>query len=375
MRIRPKILDYYLCREFVFTFLGVVGACATVLLIAKVFEEFDEIIENNVSVGVAAKYFLYLLPFRVLEVVPLATVLAVIFSVGGLARNRELLAVTASGRSPYRSALPVLLATLAVAVGALSLNETFVPEWQRRAEEIEEAEIEQVTARSRSRRSDIFEKGIGNTFFIIGSFDTRTNRMEDITIFEKSDDPKFFHYSLAAKSARLVQRRTAKDRDTWRFEKAVEIFYDEAGRPARTVTHLGSVDRPMEADLDAYLSTRKDPEQMNLRELTAYIRTLQMRGEDVSVYVTDWYLKLVFPFSTVILGMIAFALALRAHTASLPLAFGVGIFLTMLFYALAALGQTFGHIGIVNPRIAAFGPLAIFLVLGVYLIRRSGFAA
>jgi lipopolysaccharide export LptBFGC system permease protein LptF len=100
-----------------------------------------------------------------------------------------------------------------------------------------------------------------------------------------------------------------------------------------------------------------------------------MRGEDVSVYVTDWYLKLAFPFATVILAAIAFALAIRAHTASLPLSFGLGIFLSVIFYALAALGQTLGHIGMLPPLVGALGPICLFTVLGLYLLRRSGFAA
>ena len=374
MLVRPRILDRYLCREFTFTFLGVIGACAIVLLIAKVFEEFDEIIENNVSLIVAARYFFYILPYRVLEVVPLATVLAVIFSIGGLARNREMLAMTASGQSPYRSALPVLLVTLVVSGSVIALNETVVPIWQRRAKEMEQTEIQGESERARALRSDVFEKGIGNTFFMMGSFDARTNRMEDVTVIEQSDNPIVWRQSLKAKSAELVERGAAPERDKWRFERAVEIYYHRDGRPRSVVTHTKPLDRLMEADLDQYLRTRKDPEQMNLRELTRYIRTLRIRGEDVSVYVTDWYLKMVFPFSTVILGMIAFALAIRAHAASLPVAFGVGIFLTMLFYALAAVGQTLGHIGLLSPRVAAFGPPIVFLLLGGYMVRRSGFA-
>ena len=83
--LRPKILDRYLLREFVTTLVGVLAACTIVLLVAKVFEEFDNVIENHAPLGVALKYFLYILPFRVLEVVPLATLLAVIFSIGTLA--------------------------------------------------------------------------------------------------------------------------------------------------------------------------------------------------------------------------------------------------------------------------------------------------
>jgi len=377
MRLKPKILDRYLCREFVATLVGVLTACAVVLLVAKIFEEFDNIMESHVPLVEAAKYFLFVLPFRVLEVVPLATMLAVIFSVGTLAQNREMLAITSSGRSPYRSAAPVLAGALVVALLALGLNETFVPYCQARAEYYEDVVIKGRGERSLARRSNIFDKGIGNTFFMVAAFDARTNRMDSVLIFEQSADSMVWRYSLKAESADLVREDVAPDRDLWRLEKAVEHFYDEQGRPVRMVSHTEPLERELEAGLDQYLATRKEPEQMNLAELSRYIRTLKMRGlakEEISVYLTDWHLKLAFPFSTVILAMIAFALSVRVHTASLPLAFGVGIFLTMVFYALAALGQTLGHIAVVPPSVGALGPLALFLGLGIYLIRRSGFA-
>lgn len=383
MRLKPKIIDRYLCREFLATLAGVLAVCAMVLLLAKVFEEFDDIMEKHVPLLAAAKYFFFILPFRVLEVVPLATTLAVIFSVGALAQNREILAIMASGQSPYRLAAPILVSTLVLALLILALNETFVPYCQRQVEIYEKVVIKGHSEQSLARRYNIFEKGVGNTFFMMRAFDAKRKReegfqpawMDNVLIFEQRANSILWRYSLKAESAQMFKENVGPNLDLWRFENAIEHFYDEQGLPVQMVVHSEPFDRPLEADLDAYLASRKEPEQMNLAELSRYIKTLKMRGEDVSVYLTDWYLKLAFPFSTVILALIAFALSLRAHTASLPLVFGMGIFLTMVFYALAALGQTFGHIAIVPPSVGALGPLVLFLTLGIYLIRRTGFAA
>jgi lipopolysaccharide export system permease protein len=374
MRFGLRITDRYICREFFGTLAGVLSACAVILLIARIFEDFEDMMKNHVSFLVATKYFLLMLPFRLLEIVPLATVLAVIFSVGTLARNREMLAITSGGQSPYRSALPVFVSTMFISLLVIILNETLVPRCQERANYYQEVFINDKSEISLTRHRNIFEKGVGNTFFGAQEFNTGRKEMYEVLIFELSDNPTFWRYSLRAASARLI-KRIDSEHDLWRFEKASEHFYDERGRPTKFVHHPEPFDVELEANLDQYLSSRKDPEQMNVAELTRYIRTLKMRGEDVSIYSTDWYLKLAFPFSTVILGMIAFALALRAHIASLPLSFGFGILLTMIFYAMAALGQTMGHIGLLRPIVASIGPLAIFMALGIYLIRRSGFAS
>ena len=374
MSLRLKIVDRYICREFFGTLFGVLAACAVVLLISRVFEEFDDIMKNHVPFFVAVRYFLFMLPYRLLEIVPLATVLAVIFSVGTLARNREMLAMTSGGQSPYRSAAPVLVSTLGMTFLIIVLNETFVPYCQARAEYYQQVFINGESELSLTRRRNVFDRGIGNTFFMAREFNSGRQELFDVLVFETSDNPMIWSYSLKAQSATRIRRLNA-GQDLWRFEKAYEHFYDKSGRPVKMVVHEEPFDKPMESGLDQYLSSRKDPDQMNLVELSRYIRTLKIRGEDVSIYTTDWYLKLAFPFATAILAMIAFALALRAHMASLPLAFGMGILLTVIFYSLAALGQTLGHIGVVRPLVGSVGPLAVYLALGVYLIRRSGFAS
>jgi len=375
MRLIPKITDRYICREFFGTFAEVVGACAIVLLISRVFEDFDDMIKNQVPMFIAAKYFALMLPFRLLEVVPLATILSVIFSVGTLARNREMLAITSGGQSPYRSWAPVLVSTLGITFLTLFLNESFVPYCQARAEYYREVFINGNSELSLTRRRDIFDKGMGNTFFMTREFDATRNRMYDVLIFEETDDPKIWRYSLTASSAQLERKRVEPDKDLWVFERAIEHHYNAEGQPSSATAHTEPFRCLLEADLDQYLANRKEPEQMNLAELSQYVRTLKLRGEDVAIYNTDWYLKLGFPFATTILAMIGFALALRAHTASLPLSFGLGISLSLGFYALTALGQTLGHNGVLSPLIGALGPLVLFLGLGIYLIRRSGFAS
>lgn len=375
MPLRPKIFDRYLSREFLVTLAGVLAACAVVVLIAKVFEEFDEIADSPASFKDAVLYFLYVLPYRLIEIIPLITMLAVIFSVGNLAQNREMLAMTASGQSPYRSAGPIFVCTLAISAIVIVSNETFVPYCQEKVEYYEDGLFKGRGETIRERRRDIFEKGIGNTFFSMTSYDGRRHRMENVLIWEQSEDSKIWRHSLKAKSADLVKRNISHDRDLWRFQGAVEHNYDEAGRPIEMIAHTEPLERELETGLDSYLANRKEPEQMDLRELWGYMQMLKRRQQDISGYLTDWYLKLVFPFSTVALGMIAFALAIRAHTASLPLAFGVGVFLTMLFYALAAMGQALGQVAVIPPIVGALGPIAVFFGLGLYLLRRSGFAA
>ena len=257
MWLKPKIADRYICREFFGTLAGVLGACAIVLLISRIFEDFDDISENQVPFLIAIKYFALMLPFRLLEIVPLATMLSVIFSIGTLASNREMLAITTGGQSPYRSWTPILLSTLGITFFILFLNETFVPYCQERAEYYRHVFINGQSELALTRRRDVFDKGMGNTFFMTDEYDATRNRMYNVLIFEQGSDPRIWRYSLRAASARLERKGVEPDRDLWVFERAVEHRYDEKGRPTSATIHQEPLALAQEADLDQYLSNRK----------------------------------------------------------------------------------------------------------------------
>mgnify|MGYP001067194482 CR=1 FL=1 len=222
MAFRLKITDRYILKEFFSVFFYVLCACAIVLLISRIFDEFDDVMESALPLGTAARYFLLMLPFRLLEVVPLATVLAVIFSMGTLARNREMLAITAGGQSPYRSAVPVLVGTLGIAVAVLMLNETFVPYCQEMVRFIKEVRVDGESELSLVRRQHVFDKGIGRTFFMAREFDSRRNRLYEVKVFEQYGD-KGWRWCMTAERGDLIEKSAEPGRDRWRFEKATVL--------------------------------------------------------------------------------------------------------------------------------------------------------
>src|SRR5688500_14081107 len=104
----PGILDRYILREFLLSFAAVMAFCTLLMLVGTIFSKFTDILAHEVPWSTVFMYFLTSLPGRVMFVVPIAAMLAVLFSVGGLARTNEVLAMLTSGVHGLRLSVPVM---------------------------------------------------------------------------------------------------------------------------------------------------------------------------------------------------------------------------------------------------------------------------
>src|SRR4051812_4885433 len=123
MNLRPLILDRYLFREFVLAFVAVMSFCTLLLLVASIFDRFSEILEFGAPMSTVVMYFLTSLPGQLMHVIPIAAMLAVLFSIGSLARTNEVLAMLTSGVHGLRLSLPIIFGGIIIVVGTFCLNE------------------------------------------------------------------------------------------------------------------------------------------------------------------------------------------------------------------------------------------------------------
>src|SRR5574337_237510 len=102
-----RILDRYLAQEFlrVFAF-----SLAILLALAAIVDLFDRLSRfRDVSGMVVIQYYLQRLPWFGLQVMPVAVLLAALFSLGQMTRQNELLAMKMGHLDAFRIVVPVLL--------------------------------------------------------------------------------------------------------------------------------------------------------------------------------------------------------------------------------------------------------------------------
>ncbi|NNE42992.1 MAG: LptF/LptG family permease, partial [Gemmatimonadetes bacterium] len=87
-----SVLDRYVIRSLVLRILTASGAFLTVSVVVDLFERLDTFIDNDVPWLLVAQYYTATLPYLFMLTLPIAALIGVLFSLGGMARRNELIA-------------------------------------------------------------------------------------------------------------------------------------------------------------------------------------------------------------------------------------------------------------------------------------------
>lgn len=364
-----KILDMYIFREFLISLVAVVAFCALLLLIASVFEKLQEILDAQTSLRNMAAYFLCSLPFKVMQAVPIASMLAVMFSVGALARHNEILALMTSGVHVMRIAAPVVFGGILVATASFYVNETVVPPLEEKAVYYEQL-MEGKEERRVTTQRDVFVRGGRNRFYLT-DYQAAQRRMVSTTVIDVAPGYSTIVRRINADSASFVSANREKSESAWTLSKPRIWNFDETGNLLGHSSNESDVTVLLEGDLLEMLEQRKHPEAMNYAELARHVQMLARRGQPVHEYRTDLFQKITFPGGILIVMLIGFSVAVRARAANAMQAFGRGVFWAFAYYAFMATTKALGHSGTMSPLLAGILPLGVFLVIATYYVRKS----
>ena len=171
-----RILDNYIIRNFLGTLLFALIAFSVIYIIIDVVGFMDKFIDRNVGLLIVIKYYIYYLPYIIILTLPVATLLASLFSVGQLSRYNELIAMQASGISLYRILHPLIVLGVIISLVAAYAGERFVPSTNQKKKEIYQAHVNKVKRRDKDVQTrDINLQIDKNRWLLIGFFDIDIN--------------------------------------------------------------------------------------------------------------------------------------------------------------------------------------------------------
>ena len=122
-----KKLDKLILKAFAGPFLLTFAVVQFILLTHTLLKYLDDIIGKDLGTGVLLQLLFFFSVLIVPISLPLAVLLSSLMTYGNLGEHHELTAIKASGIALTRILRPVLLLTLALALGAFWFNETIVP--------------------------------------------------------------------------------------------------------------------------------------------------------------------------------------------------------------------------------------------------------
>ncbi len=361
------LLPGYLIRGFIKNTFITFGALVVVFVVVDYIGNLRQF--ETAGVRLTVLYYWYVLPWFIQLIAPICLLMASMFAVGKMAKYSELTAIKSSGISIRRLTLPLLGLGLIIAFVGFHVGERFLPEANRRREEVMEdvrAARDKEHGRERKARSEyrrnFYYFSDPWTVYRFQEFGTHPQRTKNVSRDSFRGD--------GAISEHITAEKMDYSDDGWRFingsvrqfgPEGMDSSFSYDTLPAPTLT----------ASPDQMVARIKRIEEMSYWELEDAIQQAQRRGEKVHNYLSSLHFKIALPFMNFIVILLGVSITARAGRKGATVLFGVGLLITFAYWAMARVMLAFGENGLLNPLVAAWGANVLFSILGIFLYRRA----
>lgn len=353
-----KILDRYIIRKFLGTYLFAIALIIVIVVIFDYAEKVDDFITLKAPFSaIVFDYYVNFIPFFINQFSGLFTFIAVIFFTSKMAYNTEIVAMLSGGMSFRRLMWPYFISASAIASLALVLNLWVIP---RTYEKQLDFEMKYLQRNQRQRYdADIYRQIAPGTFVYLRNFMGDTQAASYLAI-EKYEGNKLVE-SLEAADVTYVE-----EAGRWRAPKyIIRRMYGDREEEFLQLQRLDTMINLNTSELgkvDQLIKT------MSISELSEFIDQQKAKGSDmVPVFEVQRQSRFSYPMATFILTLIGVSLSSRKVRGGTGLHLGLGIGLCFTYILFGRFAEEFAKGGVLPPVLSVWMPNIIFLVIAIWL--------
>lgn len=368
-----RLLDRYLFIEWLKTFLLALAATLGVLLLEDIQDDLQDFIQWGASTGDILKYYMYLLPSFLPTILPLSVLISMLFMLGNLHRNNEIVAMRASGLHLFTITRPLWLAGLLISGAMLYLNAHLVPVSVELSRSIRE-NFRMADEASRSEAKNVgivprlgFDNRSDGRLWFMNRFSEYTNEGFGINIYQRDE--------AGREIARVMAREGHYDEveGHWVMTNGREINFDaDSGEPIRSLA-FENRDYPDFTETPSLMQTlHKDPEDLSLFELQDVLGKVPPEDNPrMHGYAVRYHGILANPFSCLVVVGIAIPFAVSGVRTNPLVGVSKAGVLFFAYYVVASLFRLLGEQQTIPILLAAWLPIILMLLVSLWLFRRA----
>jgi len=181
-----RILSRYILRQHIPPLLYALAALTFAMLVNQVAKQFGNFVGKGLPWGVIFEVFALSVPFIIAMTLPMAVLVAVLYTFSHLAADNEVTAMKASGVSVGRILAPVLGGATLIGVIALLWNDQVLPRSNHTLRTLL-VDIQRKKPTFQLKEQVINEVVAGQFFLRATRIDPATNGLTDVTIYDLED--------------------------------------------------------------------------------------------------------------------------------------------------------------------------------------------
>jgi lipopolysaccharide export system permease protein len=354
-----KLIDFYIIKRYVGTFLVMILLFIPIGIMVDVAEKIDKFKEKEIPLLTIMEYYINFTWYFANLLFPIFLFLSVIWFTSKLANNTEVIAILSSGISFFRYLKPFLLAASFIAVFAFFAGMYIVPKSNLGFNDFRYKYIVKKEARNTEQ---VYMQINENEFVYVNDYDPVRKRAINFTL--EHFDGNNLEFKIHAERIRWIDRDSA-----FRLSNYSKRIFDGDKEYYEKISRKDTI---FDFEINDLAPVNYLAETLTYNELNQFIEDEKERGSKlINSHLLVRHKRWSIPVSAFILTLIAVAVASfkRRGGMGINLAFGITLGFLFIFF-----DKIFGVLvskSTFSPFLAAWLPLAIFGLLAFFLLRHA----
>ncbi|MFH1691248.1 MAG: LptF/LptG family permease [Candidatus Omnitrophota bacterium] len=360
-----KILRNYVLKEFLSAFLISIFVLTFVMILGNLVKLAELIVTKGVSLLLAGKLFLYLIPFLFRFILPIATLAAVLLSIGRLSSDNELVAIRASGVNLFKILMPILVIGLMLSLFSVILNNYLIPASHQKSREtmMEMGTQNPTAALEPGAFITAFDK------FILFIYQINGHKFSNITIYEPQGENRPPRTIMAKRGEFII----LPDKKLLKL-KLVDGTSDEINpRDPENFYKLNFKTYFMNIDFKKNEDKKVDKKakSMTLSELREQIVEFKQKRININPLLCEIHKRTSLSFSCLIFIILGAPFAMITKRREKSINFGLAFVIVALYYLMLIGFEALSIESNFPPGIAMGMPDIIFGTAGIIMLYKT----
>ncbi|PKN38412.1 MAG: LPS export ABC transporter permease LptF [Deltaproteobacteria bacterium HGW-Deltaproteobacteria-2] len=359
-----KIINRYIFKEIAFPFIIILLVLTFVLLMGKIMQIMDLVINKGVSAFSIAKIIVFLLPSFMLFTIPIALLIAILIAMGRLSADNEITAIKTSGISLMQIFYPVAIASLITFVLAVFISYFLVPQSNFATKRLL-FNIAQQNA-SIGIKEKVFNSDFKDFLIYAEKIPVNQNYMEGVII---SDNRMIGEQNtILAKRAILVSDAESMTVKLKLEDGSIHTVSSDLKNYRKIDFKSYDINLDLSTALANLDESSKTSTEMTVSELLEKMNKPGLDPAAIRELAIEVHKKFSIPLSCLFFGLLALPLGIRSHRSVKSRGFAVGLIVVASYYLLRIGGEALVETGYLSPVIGVWAPNFLFALVGICLL-------
>ena len=366
--VRSKLLTKYIIRQITAPFSYSLGGFIAIWLIIDLSDNGPDLAKAGAPILGIAKYYLVQIPQILVTILPITLLLSILYTLGKLSKNNEIISMISSGLSLNKILTPIFFIGLYCSLISLTLNYEWAPEAESHKENVlmsfEKAEV-QSQNKQYKLNSRFYRNRESHRSWFIGAMppNLASAKLRNVEIYQSDENGNLIRSYYAN------QAKWSRSDNSWSLINGTIIQFNKNSENITQKKFQNRIIRDWNETPWKIYSGSLIPEELGIPGLSFHIKSNSKKpSKSLAPFKTHWHYRWALPLSCLDITLIASPLGIinsRQNLTSSATAAMIIFFLMLLLTNLfLALGQ-----GMKIPApIGAWSTNLIIGCIGIFLI-------